>query len=176
MQITASYLDWPTFSEPAGDDFEDRYGAQMESGEGDVQGVVPLDEEDDWSDSYLAWSSAGEVLDHAVAPDSPWRPFVEHAFLAVSQGEPEPRNDLGCPVDPELLAAILSPESVREVMGPVDGRPLPLTEAAFDAAPGGEGAREVFGAFAPFEAEVRRWVSIWQKAAARGLGISYHLG
>ena len=74
-------------------------------------------------------------------------------------GEPEPRNDLGVSVNPELFATILSPESVREIMEPAAGEPIPWTDAPPTQ-----------------EAEIERWHNIWRKAMERGLGIAYHVG
>lgn len=160
-QISASYLDWPTFSALAGDDFEDRYWGYADPGdgsEGEVPGMLALDAADDTSDSALGFEAAWDYLDKHVAADSPWRPFVEHAFTALID-DPEPPNDLGCAVDPELLAVILSPDTVRTVLEPTVGQPVP-----WGSAPAQEGA------------EIERWRAIWAKAVDRRLGLAYCIG
>ena len=157
MEITASYLDWPSFSALAEGNFEERYWAHAD--DGDVPGEVPVDDPGKWSDSFFAWEDASDYLDTAVSPRSPWRAFVEQGFLAVIHGDPEPRNDLGEPVDPELFAAVFSPASVREIMEPTVGQPLPWSEASPEQT-----------------VNIAQWHTLWTRAMDRGLGIAYHLG
>ena len=161
MQVSATYLDWPAFATLAGDNFEERYYAYLDPEEGEptaAPGEVDIEASDDWSDSFIAFSDAAEYLDEHIEEDSPWRPFVDNAFLALIKS-PKPRNDLGCPVNFELFASILSPSTVREIMQSSMGQPIPWSEA-----PG-----EV-------EEEIGRWHSIWSKAVERNLGIAYHIG
>lgn len=159
MQISTTYLEWSTFRKLADGNFDENCRAYRNTGNGELPGELEVDEADGYSDSYRAWEEASEYLDAIVDSESPWRQFVEHAFLAALHGEPELRNDLGVTIDPEIFVAIFSPDSVREIMTPTIGQDIPWDDASSDEPD-----------------EITRWYNIWRKALERGLGIAYHLG
>ena len=171
MEVTATYLDWPAFSELAGDNFEDKYWEFAESDDG-IPGELELDDTD-LSYSFICWSAAGDLVSAGLESDSIWKQFALEAFTRIYD-HPEPRNDLGCQVNPELFATIVSPETVKSVMEPLEGKSSPITESMF--LNGSKIARGSLTNFDGFQAEFDRWHRVWQKAYARGLGIAYHIG
>jgi hypothetical protein len=169
MQVSAFYLNWPVISALAGDDFEERQMAWYQSDKG-LPGEIAIDTEDDWSDSSIAWMCAGEILERVIPPGSPWQRWVQEAFC---RGE-ELRNDLGCAYNLDLIAATISPETVREIMAPILQQSLPVSEKELESVLQEE--RDVFPVKESFEHEMRRWYNIWSKASARDFGIGYHVG
>ena len=158
MQITLIYLRWPEFSTLAGPNFEDRYW-DLEGEHGKIPGEVEIDSSENMSDSFHTFHETSEFLAASVEADSPWRSFVDHAFTAIADGTPKPRNDMDCEIDPELYAAIHSPKSVGNVVAPIIDQTVPWAAAPPDV-----------------KEEADRIHRIWTKAAERDLGVAYHLG
>jgi len=171
MQVSTSYLEWNVFVELAGPDFEDKYCGQWDSEEG-VQGVMAIDDQDDFGDSFFAWDGAREILSDCVPRKSAWNRFVKEAFISQT---PSPRNDLPCDCDPELIAAAISNDSVKEIVAPLLDQSFPVTEDDFALA-ANDLTREIFPDFKSFREYTQSWINIWTKAYERDLGILYHIG
>ncbi len=169
MQVSISYLDWERFSELAGDDFEDNYYAQWETGDG-VQGVLSIQEEDDPGDSFQAWDAATEILADCVNLE--WRRFFDECFFSRASS---PRNDLGCSYSPDMLSATISNETVAVIMTPIQDQPFPVDESNYDKKVTDQ-HKEIFQSYDEFIEYVKSWLSIWSKAFRQGHGICYHIG
>jgi len=170
VQVSIDYLDWKTFSQIAGANFEATFSKQQWESDDGVQGMLEIDTEDDPGDSYHAWDAATEIL---TAYDDPtWGRFFAEAFFSQASTS---RNDLGCNYSPELLAATISNDTVRELLTPLLKQTCPLNQAFFDAN-ASELHKEIFTTFADFDDYVTTWLTIWTKACDRGHGICYHIG